>query len=64
MVTPKTFTEFFQDRYRNGNYPVITLPISLLRKIGIQNILKDDIIAYQKYLQRIEELQTVPKYAL
>ncbi len=64
MVNPKTFTEFFQDRYKNSKYPVITLPISLLRKIGIQNILKDDIIAYQKYLQRIEELQTVPKYTL
>lgn len=64
MIKPKSFTEFFQDRYKNVNYPVITLPISLLRKIGIQNILKDDIIAYQKYLRRIEELQTMPKYAL
>ena len=64
MIKPKSFPEFFQDRYKNSKYPVITLPISLLRKIGIQNILKDDIIAYQKYLQRIEELQTVPKYAL
>ena len=64
MIKPKSFPEFFQDRYKNCKYPPITLPITLLRKIGIQNILKDDIIAYQKYLQRIEELQTVPKYAL
>ena len=64
MIKPKSFPEFFRDRYKNCKYPPITLPITLLRKIGIQNILKDDIIAYQKYLQRIEELQTVPKYAL
>ena len=63
-MKPMSLTEFIVDRYKNCKYPPITLPISLLRKIGIQNILKDDIIAYQKYLQRIEELQTVPKYAL
>ena len=64
MIKPKTFTEFFQDRYKNVKYPVITLPITLVRWIGIENILDEDIKEYQKYLRRIEELQTVPKYAL
>ena len=60
----KTFVEFFQDKYKNCKYPVITLPITLVRWIGIENILDEDIKEYQKYLRRIEELQTVPKYAL
>ena len=64
MVKVKTFTEFFQDRYKNCKYPVITLPITLVRWIGIENILDDDIKDYQKYIHRTEELQTVPKYAL
>ena len=60
----KIFVEFFQDRHKNIKYPVITLPITLVRWIGIENILDEDIKEYQKYLRRIEELQTVPKYAL
>ena len=50
----KTFVEFFQDKYKNCKYPVITLPITLLRWIGIENILDEDIKEYQKYLRRIE----------
>ena len=64
MVTPKTFTEFFQDKYKNSKYPVITLPITLVRWIGVKNILSEDIEDYKRYLRRIEELQTIPKYAL
>ena len=64
MVTPKTFTEFFQDRYKNCKYPPITLPITLVRWIGVKNILSEDIEDYKKYLRRIEELQTTAKYAL
>ena len=64
MIVKKSFTEFFQDRHKNVKYPVITLPITLVRWIGIENILDEDIKHYQKYLHRIEELQTVPKYAL
>lgn len=64
MVKVKTFTEFFQDRYKNVNYPVITLPITLVRWIGLENVLDEDIKYYKRYLQRTEELQTVPKYAL
>ena len=60
----KTFVEFFQDRYKNCKYPPITLPITLIRWIGIENILDEDIKDYQKYLSRIEELQTTAKYAL
>ena len=64
MLKEKTFTEFFQDKYKNVNYPVITLPITLVRWIGVKNILSEDIEDYKRYLRRIEELQTVPKYAL
>ena len=60
----KTFVEFFQDRCKNSNYPVITLPITLIRWIGIENILDEDIKQYKKYLHRVEELQTTAKYAL
>ena len=48
MVTPKTFTEFFQDRYKNVKYPVITLPITLVRWIGLENVLDEDIKYYKK----------------
>ena len=60
----KSFVEFFQDIYKNVKYPVITLPITLVRWIGLENVLDEDIKHYQKYLHRIEELQTAPKYAL
>ena len=64
MIKEKTFAEFFQDKYKNSKYPPITLPITLVRWIGVKNILDEDIKQYKKYLHRMEELQTTAKYAL
>ena len=63
-MKPMSLTEFIMDRYKNCKYPPIKLPITLVRWIGVKNILSEDIEDYQKYPRRIEELQTVPKYAL
>ena len=59
----KTFSEFIRNKYRGFKKPA-TLPLSMTSRIQLEELFKEDIIEYQKYLQRVEELKTVPKYAL
>ena len=62
-MNPKSFKDFLRDKYSNYKNP-LNLNNPIISKIGLFNLFKEDIIEYKNYLQRIEELETVPKYAL
>jgi len=59
----KSFTDFIKDKYKNYSYPAM-LPKFMINKIGLGNLFKEDIAEYEAYLQRIEKLKSIPKYAL
>ena len=59
----KSFKDFIKDKYRNCKYPA-TLPKSITSRISLESIFEEDIIEYEKYLQRIEEVKTIPNYSL
>ena len=59
----KSFTDFIKDKYKNYNYPTM-LPKLMINKIGLGNLFEEDILEYEKYLQRVEKLKTIPKYSL
>ena len=59
----KTFSEFIRNKYK-GFKKSVTLPLSMTSRIQLEELFKEDIVEYQKYLQRVEELKTAPKYAL
>ena len=63
-MVAKSLVEFIEDKYKNCKYPSLKLPIKLINLIGVENIFDEDIKQYKMYLQKIEELETVPKYAL
>ena len=59
----KSFIEFIKDKYRNCKYP-LNLNSPIVARLDLANLFKEDIEQYQKYLRRIEELKSIPKYAL
>ena len=59
----KNLLEFLKDKYRNYKYPA-TLPKSMISRLSLENIFEEDIAEYEEYLQRIEEVKTIPKYSL
>ena len=63
-MVSKSLVEFIEDKYKNSRYPSLRLPIKLINLIGVENIFDEDIKQYKMYLQRMKELETVPKYAL
>lgn len=59
----KSFIDFLKDKYKNYKYPT-ALPSSILSRLSLENLFKEDILEYEKYLQRVEEVKTIPKYSL
>ena len=59
----KTFRDFIKDKYRNCKCP-LNLNNPIISKIGLFNLFEEDILEYEKYLQRAEEVKTIPKYSL
>ena len=59
----KSFIDFIKDKYKNYRYPV-TLPQSMLSRLSLENLFKEDFEEYEKYLQRVEEVKTIPNYSL
>ena len=59
----KSFIDFIKDKYRNYRYPA-TLPESMLSRLRLDNLFKEDILEYENYLKRVEEVKTIPKYSL
>ena len=62
MVT-KTFSEFIRNKYKGYKKPFI-LPESMMSRINLLELFKEDIEDYDKYLQRLDEVKTIPKYSL
>ena len=61
-MKPDTFLDFFLKKSRNQNS--FRLPNTFLRNINLNELLKDDIEAYNKYFSSLERVRTIPKYAL
>ena len=59
----KSFIDFVKDKYRNYRYPV-TLPQSMLSRLSLENLFKEDILEYENYLKSVEEVKTIPKYSM
>lgn len=59
----KSFKDFLKDKYGNYKNP-LNLNNPIISKIGLFNLFEKDIVEYENYLQRIEELKSIPKYAL
>lgn len=59
----KSFIDFIKDKYRNYKCPA-TLPKSILSRLSLENLFKEDIIEYEEYRQRVEEVKTIPNYSL
>ena len=62
-MKPKSLLEFIKYKYKNSKYS-LNLNNPIISKIGLFDLFEEDIKEYEEYLQRIEELETVPKYAL
>lgn len=56
------FLEFFLKKYKTQNS--FRLPNIFLRNINLNELLNEDIEAYNKYLSSLERVRTIPKYAL
>lgn len=61
-MKPDTFLDFFLKKYRKQNS--FRLPNTFIRSMNLNELLKDDIEAYNKYLSSLERVRTIPKYAL
>ena len=57
-----TFLEFFLKRYKNQNS--FRLPNIFIRNINLNELLKEDIEDYNKYLSSLERVRIIPKYSL
>jgi len=59
----KSFLDFLKDKYKDYKYP-LNLNSPIVAKLDLLNLFKEDIIEYENYLQKIEEVKTIPKYSL
>lgn len=57
-----TFLEFFLNKYKKQNS--FRLPNIFLRNINLNELLKEDIEEYNRYLSSLERVRTIPKYSL
>ena len=62
-MNPKSFKDFLKDKYSNYENP-LNLNNPIISKIGLFNLFEEDIAEYESYLQRVEKLKSIPKYAL
>ena len=59
----KSFKDFIKEKYRNCTLSA-NLNSPIVAKLDLVNLFEEDINQYEKYLQRIEEVKTIPKYSL
>ena len=58
-----TFSEFIRNKYK-GCKKTFILPYSMTSRMNLLELFKEDFEEYEKYLQSIEEVKTIPKYSL
>ena len=58
-----SFSEFIRNKYKGYKKPAI-LPISMTSRMNLLELFKEDFEEYEKYLQSIEEVKTIPNYSL
>ena len=59
----KSFKDFIKEKYKNCTFSA-NLNSPIVAKLDIVNLFKEDILEYEKYLQSIEEVKTIPNYSL
>lgn len=58
-----SFSEFIRNKYKGYKKPFI-LPNSMTSRMNLLELFKEDFEEYEKYLQSLEEVKTIPRYSL